>query len=142
MFIIYRPTVTLLLHNFDLFRTCRSSFCTVAWQLARFQLTRRIARSLGDSRAFCHQTSRQLVTSRSQSRLGLTTSRLGLVSVSVEKVSCTSSLANTQKTQQFYFRLKNPTNSLRLHCVNPEVHRYRLRLAPVYSIENTARKLE
>jgi len=32
------------------FRTCRtSSFCTVAWQLARFQLTRRIARSLGDS---------------------------------------------------------------------------------------------
>jgi len=42
------------LHNFDLFRTCRtSSFCTVAWQLARFQLTRRIARSLGDSRASC-----------------------------------------------------------------------------------------
>ena len=37
-------------NNFDLFRTCRtSSFCTVAWQLARFQLTRRIARSLGDS---------------------------------------------------------------------------------------------
>ena len=32
------------------FRTCRtSSFCTVAWQLARFQRTRRIARSLGDS---------------------------------------------------------------------------------------------
>jgi len=29
---------------------CRTiSFCTVAWQLARFQLTRRIARSLGDS---------------------------------------------------------------------------------------------
>jgi len=44
------PTVTLQFHNFDLFRTCRtSSFCTVAWQLARFQLTRRIARSLGDS---------------------------------------------------------------------------------------------
>ena len=37
------------------FRTCRtSSFCTVAWQLARFQLTRRIARSLGDSWASCH----------------------------------------------------------------------------------------
>jgi len=36
------------------FRTCRtSSFCTVAWQLARFQLTRRIARSLGDSWASC-----------------------------------------------------------------------------------------
>jgi len=31
-------------------RTCRtSSFCSVAWQLARFQLTRRIARSLGDT---------------------------------------------------------------------------------------------
>ena len=26
-----------------------SSFCTVAWQLARLLLTRRIARSLGDS---------------------------------------------------------------------------------------------
>jgi len=31
-------------------RTCRtSSFCTVGWQLARFQLTRRIERSFGDS---------------------------------------------------------------------------------------------
>jgi len=30
--------------------TCRtSSLCTVAWQLARFQLVRRIARSLGDN---------------------------------------------------------------------------------------------
>jgi len=49
-FITHRPTVTLQLPNFDLFRTCRtSSFCTVAWQQARFQLTRRIARSLGDS---------------------------------------------------------------------------------------------
>ena len=38
MFITHRPTVTLQLHNFDLFRTCRTSnFCTVAWQLARFQ---------------------------------------------------------------------------------------------------------
>jgi len=37
-----------------LVRTCRiSSFCTVAWQLARFPLTRRIARSLGDSWASC-----------------------------------------------------------------------------------------
>ena len=44
VFITHRPTVTLQLHNFDLFRTCRtSSFCTVEWQLARFQLTRRIA---------------------------------------------------------------------------------------------------
>ena len=48
-FITHRPTVTLQLHKFVFFRTCRtSSFCTVAWQLARFQLTRRIARSLGD----------------------------------------------------------------------------------------------
>ena len=38
------------IHNFDLFRTCRTnSFCTVVWQLARFQLTRRIVRSLGGS---------------------------------------------------------------------------------------------
>ena len=37
------------------FRTCRtSSFCTVAWQLARFQLTPRIARSPGDSWASCY----------------------------------------------------------------------------------------
>ena len=44
------PTVTLQRHNFVLFRTCRtSSLCTVAQQLARFQPTRRIARSLGDS---------------------------------------------------------------------------------------------
>ena len=54
MFIIHRPTLTVQLHNFDLFRTCRTrSFCTVAWQLARFILTRRIARSLGDSWASC-----------------------------------------------------------------------------------------
>ena len=42
MFITHRPTLTLQFHDFDLFRTCRtSSFCTVAWQLARFQLTER-----------------------------------------------------------------------------------------------------
>ena len=50
MFITHRSTLTLQLHNFDLFRTCRTnSFCTVAWQLARFHLTRRI----GDSWASC-----------------------------------------------------------------------------------------
>ena len=54
MFITRQPTLTLQLHNFNLFRTCRtSSFCTVAWQLATFQLTQRIARSLGDSWASC-----------------------------------------------------------------------------------------
>ena len=57
MFITHWPTVALELHNFDLFRTCHtSSFCTVAWQLAKFQLTRRIARSLGDSWASCTHT--------------------------------------------------------------------------------------
>ena len=46
--------LNLQLHTIDLVRTCRiSSFCTVLWQLARFQLTRRIARSLGDSWASC-----------------------------------------------------------------------------------------
>ena len=46
--------LNLQLHTIDLVSTCRiSSFCTVAWQLARFQLTRRIARSLGDSWASC-----------------------------------------------------------------------------------------
>ena len=54
MFITHRPTLILQLHNFPMFRTCRTScFCTVAWQLARFQLTQRIARSLGDSWASC-----------------------------------------------------------------------------------------
>ena len=55
MFITHCLTVTFQLHNFDLFRTCRtSSFCTVVWQLARFQLTRRIGRSLGGSWASCY----------------------------------------------------------------------------------------
>jgi len=53
-FFTHCPTVTLQLHNFDLFRACcTSSFCTVACQLVRFQLTRRIARSLSDSWASC-----------------------------------------------------------------------------------------
>jgi len=44
----------LQLHSFALSMTCRtSSLCTVEWRLARFQLTRRIARSLGDSWASC-----------------------------------------------------------------------------------------
>ena len=46
--------LNLQLHTIDLVRTCRiSSFCSVAWQLARFQLTRHIARSLGDCWASC-----------------------------------------------------------------------------------------
>jgi len=50
MFITHCLHLNLQLHNIDLVKTCRtSSFCTVAWQLARFQLTRCIARFLGDS---------------------------------------------------------------------------------------------
>ena len=57
MFITHHPTAILQLHNFDLFRTCRtSSFCTVSWSLRRFQLTRRIARSPGDSWASCQNS--------------------------------------------------------------------------------------
>ena len=53
--------LNLQLHTIDLVRTCRiSSFCTVAWQLASFQLTRRIARSLGDSWASCNYHSKVL----------------------------------------------------------------------------------
>ena len=51
--------LNLQLHTIDLVRTGRiSSFCTVAWQLVRFQLTRRIARSLGDSWASCNNNVR------------------------------------------------------------------------------------
>ena len=49
---IHNSTVQLNIqhHTLGLVRTCRiSSFCTVEWQLARLLLTRRIARSLGDS---------------------------------------------------------------------------------------------
>jgi len=49
-FITHCLQLNLQLHTIDLVRTCRiSSFWTVTWQFARFQLTRRIARSLGDS---------------------------------------------------------------------------------------------
>ena len=52
--------LNLQFHTIDLVRTCRiSSFCTVAWQLARFQLTRRIARSLCDSWASCLEDVRE-----------------------------------------------------------------------------------
>ena len=54
MFITHCLQLNLQLHEIDMVRTCRtSSFYTVAWQLARFQLTRHIALSLGDSRASC-----------------------------------------------------------------------------------------
>jgi len=50
LFMIHCLQLNLQLHTINLVRTCRiSSFCTVAWQLARLLLTRRIARSLGYS---------------------------------------------------------------------------------------------
>ena len=50
MFITHCLQLNFQLHTINLFRTCHtSSFCTVAWQLARFQLTRCIMWSLGDS---------------------------------------------------------------------------------------------
>ena len=50
LFMTHCLQLNLQLHTIVLVRTCRiSSFCTVAWQLARFQLTRRIAWSLSDS---------------------------------------------------------------------------------------------
>ena len=63
MFVTHCPTVTLQLHNFDFFMTYRtSSLCTVAWQLARFLVTQRFARSLGDSWASCTLLQLQDVT--------------------------------------------------------------------------------
>ena len=54
LFMIHCLRLNLQLHTVGLVRTCRiSSFCTVAWQLARLLLTRRIARSLDDSWASC-----------------------------------------------------------------------------------------
>ena len=50
LFMTHCLRLNLQLHSISLVRTCRiSSFCTVAWQLSRLLLTRRIARSLGDS---------------------------------------------------------------------------------------------
>ena len=55
LFMTHCLRLNLQLHTISLFRTCRtSSFCTVAWQLARLLLTRRIARSLGNSGASCY----------------------------------------------------------------------------------------
>ena len=54
LFMTHCLRLNLQLHTISLVRTCRiSSFCTVAWQLARLLLTRRIAWSLGDSWASC-----------------------------------------------------------------------------------------
>ena len=59
LFMTHCLRLNLQLHTISLVvRTCRiSSFCTVAWQLVRLLLTRRIARSLGDSWASCQRLS-------------------------------------------------------------------------------------
>ena len=50
LFMTHCLQLNLQLHTISLVMTCRiSSFCTVVWQLARLLLTKRIARSLGDS---------------------------------------------------------------------------------------------
>ena len=55
LFMTHCLRLNLQLHTISLVRACRiSSFCTVAWQLARLLLTRRIPRSLGDSWASCY----------------------------------------------------------------------------------------
>jgi len=54
LFMTHCLRLNLQLHTISLVRTCHiSSFCTVAWQLARLLLTRRIARSLSNSWASC-----------------------------------------------------------------------------------------
>jgi len=54
LFMTHCLRLNLQLHTISLVRTCRiSSFCTVAWQLARLLLTRHIARSLCYSWASC-----------------------------------------------------------------------------------------
>jgi len=56
LFMTHCLRLNLQLHTISLVRTCHiSSFCTVAWQLATLLLTRRIARSLGDSWASCYR---------------------------------------------------------------------------------------
>ena len=55
LFMTHFLRLNLQLHATSLVRTCRIiSFCTVAWQLARLLLARRIVRSLGDSWASCN----------------------------------------------------------------------------------------
>jgi len=103
MFSTHRRTLTIQLHNFDLFRTCHtSSFCAVVWQLARFQLTRRIARSLGDSWASCIPLGMQypgidaLRIKRRKNRLS------GFGSIGVRKIWVTKK-GKLKTTRQWHF---------------------------------------
>jgi len=70
LFMTHCLRLNLQLHTISSVRTCRiSSFCTVAWQLARLRLTRCIARSLGDSWSSCFFSSLVLVSCSGLSRL-------------------------------------------------------------------------
>jgi len=103
--------LNLQLHTIDLARSCRiSSFCTVAWQLARFQLTRLIARSLGDSLASCADSARARTENepRNENRLRIRrvfgrNGDLELMyacSASAEKPTELSSLIDTARKQE------------------------------------------
>ena len=55
LFMTHCLRLNLQLHTISLVRTCHiSSFCIVAWQLARLLLTRHITRSLSDNWASCN----------------------------------------------------------------------------------------
>ena len=71
LFMTHCLRLNLQLHTISLVRTCISSFCTVSWQLARLLLTRRIARSLGDSGASCYEMwqHKQLILRQMKDRL-------------------------------------------------------------------------
>ena len=73
LFMTHCLRLNLQLHTISLVRTCPiSSFCTVALQLARLLLTRRIARSLGDSWASCSET--PLLNAQAKARMHWTVS--------------------------------------------------------------------
>jgi len=73
LFMTHCLRLNLQLHTISLVRTCRiSSFCTVARQLARLLLTRRNARSLGDSGASCCLSCRPTSSIKAQKGIPIT----------------------------------------------------------------------
>ena len=74
LFMTHCLWLNLQLYTISLVRTCRiSSFCTVAWQLARLLLTKCITQSLGDSWASCF--SRRVSCSFSVNKLEINSRR-------------------------------------------------------------------
>ena len=111
--------LNLQIHTIDLARTCRiSSFCTVAWQLARFQVTIRIARSLGDSWASCFDLSGECCRGnqfRWRNRASIRTFDLSSradreISAYGEKCNCCTLLGAPKRITRFDGR--RPTNQL------------------------------